>query len=191
MSRLLFIPAAFATVLAVGTADWPVPGQAGDAYVAVEDAKAIYSPATDPKTGDDPPALLSLTAVEVATELERLLPSFCFLCMRCVRGHMLVDGPPPPLGGFQGFHPESCGWGTCDMHPSCGGYAASGATLPDLLSRSLMAVDATGLRTLLAELPHRIRIHHGRRVLQLIGCEDQVVASYSVASVPALEMVLQ
>jgi len=159
----------------------------------VEGAGATSSPVAGSEPGGDlpgPPA--PTTVVELAAEMERLLQAYCFTCVHCPEGHMLVGGPPPPFAeSVIGFHPESCGEGYCSMHPSCRWQVASGAMHPDLLSGSLKAVGADELTALLAELPHRVRINHDRRTLQLIGCREQVVASYGVASVPALEHILQ
>lgn len=206
LSKLSLVPLGFVAVLAVGVAVRPVPeislldskeapsGQVQDAYASVEGAGATSSPVAGSEPGGDlpgPPA--PTTVVELAAGMERLLQAYCFTCVPCGFGkHSLLGGPPPPFGdGVVGFHPESCGMGGCSMHPSCRWQVASGAMHPDLLSGSLKAVDADELTALLAELPHRVRINHDRRMLQLIGCREQVVASYGVASVPALERVLQ
>ena len=206
LSKLSFIPLGFAAVLAVGVAVRPMPeislldpeeaprGQVQDAYAFVEGAEATSSPVAGSEPGGDlagPP--VPTTVVELAAGMERLLQAYCFTCVACAPlSHMLVGGPPPPFAeSVIGFHPESCGAGVCSMHPSCSWQTASGAMLPDLLSGSLKAVDADELTALLAELPHRVQVNHDRRMLQLIGCQEQVVASYGVASVPALERVLQ
>lgn len=205
LSKLSLVPLGFAAVLAVGVAVRPVPeislldskeapsGQVQDAYASVEGAGATSSPVAGSEPGGDLPSPpVPTTVVELAAEMERLLQWHCFYCVACApKKHMLAGGPPPPFGGVIGFHPESCGEGHCSMHPSCGWQASSGTTPPDLLSGSLKAVDAEELAALLAELPHRVRINHDRRMLQLIGCREQIVASYGVASVPALEHVLQ
>lgn len=206
LSKLSLVPLGFVAVLAVGVAVRPVPeiylldskevpsGQVQDAYASVEGAGATSSPVAGSKPGGDLPGPpVPTTVVGLAAEMERLLQAYCFACVACApKSHMLVGGPPPPFSDMViGFHPESCGAGYCSMHPRCSGRATSGATPPDLLSGSLKAVGAEELATLLAELPHRVRINHDRRMLQLIGCREQVVASYGVASVPALELVLQ
>lgn len=186
LSKLTFIPSALQDAVA------PPQAQAPNAYTDVEEGDARSSrPIGTLTIGATPSLPVLTTAVEIAAAMEHLLPSWCLACWKCRDGHELVDGPLPPNGGYVGFHPESCGAGDCSLHPRCGGDGDASDATALHLSASLKAVAADELTALVAKHPNRVRINRDRRTLQLIGCQDQVVASYGVASIPALELVLQ
>jgi beta-phosphoglucomutase-like phosphatase (HAD superfamily) len=56
--------------------------------------------------------------------------------------------------------------------------------------QTLKGSTADQLTVLLASNPDRLRINRSRGALQLIGCWNQVVASYSANSIPALEVLI-
>lgn len=130
-------------------------------------------------------------------DLENVLSSNC---SKCTEG---CDGTPkshrlrgllPKGGGYSG-HPEiHCYPKLCGVHAKCG-RGSEFATAPT--DRALTTVDEAIRTASPAELlevvalsPQRIRINPDRRALQLMGCESQVVASYTPTSVPALAMLL-
>ena len=167
------VPTAIAALLAVAAASGSTPDGA-----MWNDAKAT-----------DPPA----PSLEMA--LENLLVDRCYLCGDCGKfGHKILNRRPWFGGGKVAAHPHPCleDSGRCDLpykeggHRSCGIFAAGSS---DVI-RDLKASTPDELAGLLEGSPHRLRINRSRKALQLIGCPDQVVASYSVNSIPALEALL-
>ena len=138
------------------------------------------------------------TASSVAMALEDLLAQTCYLCSDCGDdGHQILNRRPPPDGGRLASHPHPCqeNAGPCDTDPRRGGHPRCGVT--DILVagssdviQTLKASTPDQLTALLASNPHRLRINRSRNALQLIGCWNQVVASYSVNSIPALEALI-
>jgi len=136
----------------------------------------------------------SFDIATAVVDLERRLAGFCFACSSCGFRRHRLSGSPPPMGGVVGFHPESCGEGYCSLHPSCGGGGDAmahrdGEAIPATIA-SLAAAAPASLLTIAAALPQRVRINYDRRALQLIGCRNQVVASYSSALIPALREIV-
>ncbi len=128
--------------------------------------------------------------------LEDLLAQTCYPCEPCDGfGHRILDSRPPPNDGRLAFHPHPCitRTGSCDPedgpHPPCGGTEAFASGFSDVI-QTLKASTSEQLTALVAGSPHRLRINRSRQALQLIGCQDRVVASYSVNSIPALEALL-
>lgn len=125
-----------------------------------------------------------------AAELERLLPQMCLSCSPCGRRGHLHGAQPPPTGGRLAFHPHPCLNGIgCGAHPSCGlGDLAMGPAA-DLID-SLKESTPTQLASLVERYSHMIQVNEARRALQLIGCGNRIVASYSSETIPALEALL-
>lgn len=130
-------------------------------------------------------------------DFERLLAGFCMRCSMCPgrpRHHSLAH-PAPRKGGYIGAHPETCEWGSCvETHRSCRRPDGdAGSEYEGALEAVVAAMeDATGpeLRSVVARHPLRVRINRSRQALQLIGCEDLVVASLGTPSIPALRVLL-
>ena len=144
------------------------------------------------------PRTTAPTASSIAMALEDLLAQTCYLCGECgLDGHEILNRRPPPNGGRLGFHPHPCQEraGPCDGdpdrggHPPCGGVDILVAGSSDVI-QTLKASTPDQLTALLASNPHRLRINQSRSALQLIGCENRVVASYSVNTIPALEALI-
>ena len=140
-----------------------------------------------------PPSTTAISDVD----FERLLPGFCMRCFTCpgqVRHHSLEWkelGKP----GYTGYHPEDCEWGSCTeaRHRPCGGSKTVDFAADDQLPAALEAIrtaTAEELTAVLVRHPLRLRLNHARKALQLVGCEDEVVASYGVSSIPALRVLL-
>ena len=133
----------------------------------------------------------------IDADFERLLAGYCMRCSMCPgqpRHHSLAHRPPP-RGGYIGDHPETCEWGSCDEgHRFCRGTdGGAGSEHEDDLKAVVATMkDATGpeLRAVVARHPLRVRINRARQALQLVGCEDQVVASLGTTSIPALRVLL-
>lgn len=135
------------------------------------------------------------TASSVAMALEDVLAQTCYMCVGCEDdGHEILHRAPPPDGGRLAFHPHPCQArsGPCDHDPNRGGHPPCGGT--DILVagssdviQTLKGSTPDQLAALLESTPHRLQINRSRNALQLIGCSNQVVASYSVNSIPALE----
>lgn len=125
-------------------------------------------------------------------DLDRLLVGYCFGCFSCRKGGHALGGDPPPQGGRVGYHPENCSPGSCSDHPSCGlGDTAQNTASLVTATQAMSRATPAELMAFMARNPRRVRINEARRALQLIGCADQVVASYQAASVPALATLLQ
>lgn len=125
-----------------------------------------------------------------AAELESVLPQACFGCSSCgKRGHRHPD-QPLPFGGRWAYHPHPClQGGGCEVHPQCGmGDQAMGA-VADLID-SLRDSTPTQLALVLERYSHLVQVNEARRALQLIGCDNRIVASYSSETIPALEALL-
>lgn len=164
LTRFVPTPAALILTIASSASDTPLPSPAG--------------------TSAEPVAFVH------AEELERVLPQTCLSCSSCgKRGHMHPQ-QPPPFGGYLAFHPHPCLDGIgCGAHPSCGmGDLAMGAAA-DLID-ALRDSTPTQLALLVERYSHMVRVNEARRALQLIGCDNRIVASYSSETIPALEALL-
>ena len=133
----------------------------------------------------------------VDADFERLLEGYCMRCSMCPGQpmHHSLAHRPPPRGGYIGAHPETCEWGSCvEMHHFCRRPDGdAGSEYEDELEAVLAAMeDATPreLRAVVARHPLRVRINRSRQALQLVGCEDQMVASLGTNSIPALRVLL-
>ena len=160
------IPAAIAAFLVVAAVSGPSLDARGD-----HDALASDSPGS-----------------VIGSELDALLAQKCLVCRPCDEdGHEILNQKPPPTGGHEAYHHYPCleRSGDCSSHPKCGANRDVAAAATDLIN-SLKASNPMQLAALLERNPHRMRINESRKALQLIGCRDQVVASYSVVSIPAL-----
>ena len=125
-----------------------------------------------------------------AAELERVLPQACFSCSSCgKRGHEHGE-QPLPFGGRWAYHPHPClQGGGCGFHPECGMGDLAMAAAADLID-SLRDSTPTQLASLVERYSHMVQVNEARRVLQLIGCNKRIVASYSSETIPALEALL-
>ena len=130
-------------------------------------------------------------------DFDRLLSGFCMRCFTCPgrpRSHSL-EFKPLRKRGYTGDHPEDCEWGSCTAarHRPCGGPGevvfAEAEELPAVLG-AMKTATAEELMAVLVRHPLRVRLNHTRQALQLVGCEDQVVASYGTSSIPALQVLL-
>lgn len=126
-------------------------------------------------------------AEHAAAELERALPQACFSCSPCGKnGHKHGDRPLP-TGGREAYHPHPClEGGGCDFHPECKVTMAAAADLIDSLKDST----PTQLASLVERYSHMVQVNRARRALQLIWCNERIVASYSSETIPALEALL-
>lgn len=134
-------------------------------------------------------------ASSTGTALDELLAQECYACEVCDEGNgheILNQTDPPPGEGVAAYHDHPClaGSGGCfgerDPHPRCNGPQFAFSQGSDDVINSLIASTPVQLATLLERYPHRLRINQSRKALQLIGCRNQVVASYSATSIPAL-----
>lgn len=125
-----------------------------------------------------------------AAELERVLPQACFSCSSCgKKGHKHGD-QPLPTGGRWAYHPHPClQGGGCDFHPECGTSELAMAAAADLID-SMKDSTPTQLASLVERYSHMVQVNKARRALQLIACNNRIVASYSSQTIPALEALL-
>ena len=149
----------------------------------------IASSASDPASPPPADTPVEPVAFAYAAELDRVLPQMCLSCSPCGRRGHLHGDRPPPTGGRVAFHPHPCLNGIgCGAHPSCGmGEVMSAAG--DLIE-SLKTSTPTQLASLVERYSHMLQFNEARRALQLIGCDDRIVASYSSETIPALEALL-
>ena len=129
---------------------------------------------------------------EIGTKLELLRQWYCFNCEGCIWGGHRLTGSDKE--GVIGFHPEACTHGPCSQHPTCGitdeiAEASNGVLLA--VVESLTAAAPAEIVALASAFPHVVRVNRDRRALQVIGCGDKIVASWSATSVPALREVLE
>lgn len=123
-----------------------------------------------------------------AAELERVLPQACFSCSSCGKNAHKHGNQPLPTGGREAYHPHPClEGGGCDFHPECKEKTMAAAA--DLID-SLKDSTPTQLASLVERYPHIVQVNRARRALQLIGCNERIVASYSSETIPALEALL-
>ncbi len=166
------VPAAVAALLVVTGVSGSTPGSVPDGSVP-NDMRANAA-----------------TAPSVAMALEELLAQLCYQCIDCgSHGHRIMNRS----GGSLAFHPHPCQdrAGACDFDPDRGGHPRCGATealfadAGDVI-QTLKESTPDELAALVASIPDRLLVNRSRNALQLIGCSNQVVASYSVNSIPAL-----
>ena len=122
-----------------------------------------------------------------------------FFCSTCVEGcdgtpksHQL-KGPAPKGGGYDGHSERNCYPQQCKVHDPCGKGGSALATTAlerSVVDEGLKTATPAELLQVAARNPERVRINRDRGALQLIGCESQVVASYTATSVPALAALL-
>ncbi len=140
--------------------------------------------------GEDP-AVSYLDAL--LSEWSRAVPAMgCYDCNICGfwRNKHRVDGNPPPGGGFEAAHVESCNKdGTCADHKKCGAVEMA-ETLGEI-TQAVRWAESEVLVAVVGRHPEWMRINHDRQALQLVGCEGSIVASYPVATLPALAGLLQ
>ncbi|WP_419934305.1 hypothetical protein [Candidatus Palauibacter sp.] len=129
-------------------------------------------------------------AFAYAAKLEKVLPQMCVSCSPCgKKGHEHTE-EAPPAGGVLAYHPHDClQGGGCDWHPSCGLGDQAMLAAADLID-SLRGSTPAQLASLVERYSHLVQINEARRVLQLIGCNNRIVASYSSQTIPALEALL-
>ncbi len=151
--------------------------------------------------GNDVPSPLATTVVESPTayldgllaEWGRAVPAMgCYDCNICGfwRNKHRVDGNPPPGGGYEAAHVESCNKdGTCADHKKRGVMAM--AETFDEITQAVRRAESEVLAAVAGRHPEWMQINHDRQALQLVGCEGSIVASYPVASLPALAGLLQ
>ena len=164
------------------SAQTPQLSGGGDAFVLSSRPDNTVSYSTNPRPGVE----------EIGTKLEFLLQWACFRCRACgLSGHQLSGVDPE---GVVGFHPEACTKGSCSQHPTCIHTDEMVGVSKDVLSATLESLTAAApaeITALASAFPHVVRINRDRQALQLIGCGDQIVASWSATSVPALEEILE
>ena len=169
----MFTRAMLGTMAVLATAAWAGRG-----------ATAVTDPISDPAA--------TLAEVNLGLALSMLCSSCVEGCDGTPKSHQLQT--PSPKGGYDGHSEKKCYPQQCEVHDACG---KGGTTMASAVSLERLVVNK-GLKTATpAELlqladrnPQRVRINRHRRALQLIGCESQVVASYTVVSVPALASLL-
>ncbi len=136
------------------------------------------------------PADTPVEPAAFAAELERVLPQACLSCSPCGKNAHRHGEQPPPTGGRLAYHPHPClDGGGCEWHPSCGLGDQAMAAAADLIN-SLRESTQAQLSSLVERYPQMIQINEDRRALQLIGCNNRIVASYSSDTIPALEALL-
>ena len=172
------IPAATAAFLVVATVSGPTLDASGN-----HDALASDSP-----------------GYSIGSELDALLAVDCLHCRPCDKnkGHEILDKTAPPGPGVEAHHPHPCqkNSGPCFLdprdpenkppHPQCSNQLGFDPRLDDVIN-DLITSTPVELAALLEHYPHRLRVNKRRKALQLLGCGNQVVGSYSVTSIPALE----
>ncbi len=123
-------------------------------------------------------------------DLDDMLPQMCLSCSPCgKRGHK-HGKRIPTTGGRAAFHPHPCLEGIgCGSHPKCGLGGEIRSAAADLIE-SLKTSTPAQLAATVERYPHRMHLNAARGSLQLIGCNDQIVASYSYKSIPALKALL-
>ncbi len=125
-----------------------------------------------------------------AAELERVLAQACFSCSSCGRRGHVHGEQPLPFGGRWAYHPHPClQGGGCGVHPQCGTGDLAMGTAADLID-SLRDSTPTQLASLVESYSHMVQVNEKRRALQLVGCDNRIVASYSSETIPALESLL-
>ncbi len=131
-----------------------------------------------------------VAVADAAAALERVLPQACFSCSPCgKKGHEHGD-QPLPTGGRWAYHPHPClQGGGCEFHPECGMGELAMAAAADLID-SLKDATPTQLGLLVERYAHMVQVNGARRAVQLIGCNERIVASYSSETIPALEALL-
>lgn len=154
---------------------------------------AAVSGASPDSRGYDDEVIMESHASSIGMALDEVLAQRCLQCYPCGRhGHRVEErSPARGRGGHMAFHGKPCleNGGGCDTHTKCRGGAGQGdvRTAATDLINSLKSSTPLQLAALLERNSHRLRINESRKALQLIGCQNQVVASYSVTSIPALE----
>lgn len=127
------------------------------------------------------------------SEWGRAVPAVgCYDCNICGfwRNKHRVDGNPPPSGGYEASHVESCNKdGTCADHKECGTVQMAAAL--GEITRAVRRAESDVLAAVVGRHPEWMRINHDRQALQLVGCEGAIVASYPVTSLPTLAGLLQ
>lgn len=128
--------------------------------------------------------------VDAAAELERVLPQACFSCSSCGKNAHKHGDRPLPTGGREAYHPHPClKGGGCDVRPECGTSELAMAAAVELID-SMRDSTPTQLASLVERYSHMVQVNRARRALQLIGCNERIVASYSSETIPALEALL-
>jgi len=155
--------------------------------LAVVSSSAVLPPRAETSAEAEPAEAGPLA---LAVELEAMIPQWCLPCFSCADDNGHPHGyEPSPLGGRVAFHPHGYVEGSnCGSHPSCGGEAMSAAA--DLID-SLMGSTPSQLALLAVRYPNMVRVNESRRALQLVGCNNRVIASYSSKTIPALKALLQ
>lgn len=121
----------------------------------------------------------------------------CLLCHDCITewgwwGHLLAGTPAHWLDGRAGYQ-HMCWEGPCFVHSYCQPGDRLGSTslsrereMLEITANALKRATPDELLALLSKYPERVHIHNARRALQLTGCENAVIASYGITSIPAL-----
>ena len=154
----------------------------GKAFVLLSPPGSTVGHSTRPRVGVE----------EIGMKLELFLPWYCFTCRACIFGRHQLTGADRE--GVVGFHPEACTAGSCSQHPTCIVSDEIVGASKDVLAATLESLTTAApaeITALANGFPHVVRINRDRRALQLIGCGDQIVASWSSNSIPALQEVLE
>ena len=150
----------------------------------------IASSASDTELPSPADMPVELVAFAHAAELEGVLPQGCFSCSPCGKKGHKHGNQPLPTGGRWAYHPHPClEGGGCDFHPECGTSELAMGAAADLID-SLKDSTPTQLASLVERYPHMVQVNRARRALQLIGCNEKIVASYPSETIPALEALL-
>ena len=113
-------------------------------------------------------------------------------CDGTPRSHQMW-GLPKPGKGYKG-HPESkCYPAQCNVHDPCGKDGPEVELSWQVflaVTQAIRSATPTELMEAANRHPGQVQINRDRGALQLIGCESEVVASYTATSLPALATLL-
>lgn len=115
--------------------------------------------------------------------LADLLPdrACLYVCASCNTKHSILEAGPLLEPDTDSAHGEFCQPGSCPAgHGSCGGGGGGVTWAP--FERALYAAAPSDVQDLLAEHADQVVFNEARGAVQVLGCNDQVIASYSIAT---------
>ena len=130
-------------------------------------------------------------AFAYAAKLEKVLRRCACPARRAARKATSTQRRPHlPVASWRTIRMIASKAAGCDWHPSCGLVGDQAMLAAADLIDSLRGSTPAQLASLVERYSHLVQINEARRVLQLIGCNNRIVASYSSQTIPALEALL-
>lgn len=117
-------------------------------------------------------ALGSLSAVSRANAKAMAPCHDCPVCLIYIDGHRINSGSGTDVQGI----PHPCLYGNCSVHSDDCEVAFNGPQL-EAITRTILREQGVSLRNAVALLGSQGQVNLERRVLQVLGCEGQFVAS--------------